>query len=1006
MQAAQRWGCAALILLTSAVSAGEAIWTSTGPLGGGVFELVFSPVNAQVAYATTHGGVYKTQNAGASWTRASNGIVATSVYPLPLVLDREAPDTLYTADSSLRLYRSEDGAASWQILDDDLDDSFLFNVISDVAGEAGSLFIGGVSQVATGQPQLFKSSDGGQTFLRIGVGLPTDASIATITVDPLDASVVYVGIFGSGAVDQASLFRSDDGGANFSPTLNLFSTLGYQPDVQDLSFIPGTGASGSLFAVIDSNIFHSADGGANWTGPHGPATVITAHPSDPLKAYVGRADGAFVWLAPNPAPSFFPYNDGLTPNVSYTSIPGGAPLPAAVSRLVAQPGYPAAGTSLFATSNGSGVFIRAEGAANWTPVANNPAGVAVRALLIHPHPSLSAAGGSTVLLAGHSGFAVTSPGLYRSTDQAQTWAPFNTGMRAIELQVLRIDPSTLGGNIANTVMYAGGASATIDAAYSGAGLLRSVNNGVNWLSMDGDLPVDATSHANIGLVRDLVLDPRSCPLPPPVGPCTTGGLQTIYALAEGHAVETIVGPVTTYEFTHRIVRSSDMGATWSALDGIGSGLPSSFANADLSQRITPKALLVDPNDSAVLYLGTEAIYDDFNTSDAIQPADLASGIFKSTDAGATWVHLNSNGLPTKTGFNNTQLDVAALLIDPTDSNILWAALTDLRSTGFSTIYRSADAGANWVRKDEAINSSVELRALAFDPQDHNKIYAAAGGYEANPGAIYRGVWEPGTQSIAWLSISIGLPAESAHSIAVDPFNPDVLHAGTDAGVASITRAPDADNDGIPDAVENLAPDVPGGIAGPGDGNGDGQMDQLQRHVGSIGVVIRRPDAGGLGAVTTEMISGSGTTECTSGTAQTVDVQLIEPMALGLDSVAASNDFYTHSRGINSFEVLGCSAASIRIRYHGAVFTSPIWTFRIFAPLIAGDQDTLGWYDFSSNATRIGVDTWQLNLSAGGFGSYRPELDAIHFVGGPACFNPVLFGDGLESNPPVIPACPI
>ncbi len=1005
MRTARFLACCLGILIAGSAAAGDAEWTSAGPLGGGVFEMKFHPAQPSIAYVTTRGAVYKTTDAGASWARVSDGLVASSIYPLPLALDRELPDTLYTFDSSLRLYRTEDGGLSWQILDHDLPSDFLFYVISDVAGESGSLFIGGESQVATGLPQLFKSSDGGTTFSRIGAGLPADAQIATITVDPLDANIVFVGIGGS-AMDRASLYRSDDGGMNFSPSLNLFSTLTYQPAAQDLSFIPGNGATGALFAVVDYQIHHSSDGGANWSGPHGPAAVITAHPTDPNKAYFGRADGAFVWLAPTPSALFLPYNDGLTPNISYTSVPGNVPIRAAVSRLMPQPGYPAPGTSLFATTDGSGVFVREQGAPVWLPSTSNPPGVGVRALAIHPHPSLSAVTGSAVLFAGHSGYAVTTPGLYRSTDQALSWSPLNTGIRANELQVIRIDPSTLGGNIANTVLYAGGSNAGVEAGYAGAGLFRSVNNGQNWLSMDGDLPVDGgTGKVNIGLIRSIALDPRSCPVPPPSGPCTTGGLQTIYALAEGRKFVPIRAPlaVTSLEFDHRIVRTDDLGATWNRLDGGVSGLPTSFANSNLSQRITPNALVVDRNDSDVLYLGTEAVYDDYNTSDAIVPADLASGLFKSNDAGATWTHLSSNGLPRKAGFTNTQLDVAALLIDPDNSNILWAALTDLRSTGFSTIYRSDDAGDTWFQEDDGINSSVELRALAFDPQNPNIIYAAAGGYESNPGAIYRGVWNPANNTIVWLSISIGLPAESAYTIAVDPFNPNQLHAGTDIGVVSITRLPDGDGDGVPDATENQAPDVPGGIDGPGDGNGDGTMDAVQKDVGSTGVIFRGTASS---FVTTDVVSGSGASECASGTAQAVDVELVDPAALGLDAVPDSADFFfAHSLGSNSFEVVGCSSASIRIRYHGAMFSSPLWTFRTFAPLIPGDEDNLGWYDFSANATRIGIDTWQVNLTAGGFGSYRPEADSIRFVGGPACFNPILFSDGLETDPIVFPPCP-
>ena len=131
-----------------------------------MFELAFDPSNAQTAYATTRGAVYKTLDAGATWTRASDGIVATTVYPLPLVLDREAPQILYTFDSSLRLYRSNNGGGSWQILSTNLAPSFLFQTMSDVAGETGALFIGGVSQAATGLPQLFKSDATGKNFVR------------------------------------------------------------------------------------------------------------------------------------------------------------------------------------------------------------------------------------------------------------------------------------------------------------------------------------------------------------------------------------------------------------------------------------------------------------------------------------------------------------------------------------------------------------------------------------------------------------------------------------------------------------------------------------------------------------------------------------------------------------------------------------------------------------------------------------------------------------------------
>ena len=63
--------------------------------------------------------------------------------------------------------------------------------------------------------------------------------------------------------------------------------------------------------------------------------------------------------------------------------------------------------------------------------------------------------------------------------------------------------------------------------------------------------------------------------------------------------------------------------------------------------------------------------------------------------------------------------------------------------------------------------------------------------------------------------------------------------------------------------------------------------------------------------------------------------------------------------------------------------------------MAGNQAEFGWYDLPT-ATRVDVDTWRLQLSAEGLGSYRPEEDAIRFIGSPACVDDRLMGDGFET----------
>src|SRR5262245_42899354 len=91
--------------------------------------------------------------------------------------------------------------------------------------------------------------------------------------------------------------------------------------------------------------------------------------------------------------------------------------------------------------------------------------------------------------------------------------------------------------------------------------------------------------------------------------------------------------------------------------------------------------------SAVVYVGT-----------------LGAGVFKSVDGGATWEARNSRlTVPT----------VRALVIDPTDSNVLYAG------TSFG-LFKSGDAGASWAPSDLTF---LDVRALVIDPRDRMTLYA-------------------------------------------------------------------------------------------------------------------------------------------------------------------------------------------------------------------------------------------------------------------------------------------
>lgn len=977
MRIARFWcGCLSLGLALAA-HAGDAVWTTTGPFGGRVQEIVFDPADPSRAYATTPGGVFRSVDGGDHWTAADHGIVADTIYPLPLALDAEQPATLYTFDSWARIYRSTDRGSTWAILPDTLPSDVHPATIVDKPGFSCTVLLG-TATTGTGRgPMLYKSIDCGLSFFQIGTGLPDDVAVVTVSVDPGNANRIYAGLV-NGGVGNQPLYVSNDGGLNFAAT-----TLSASGSVNRLSF----GIDGDLWTVVGSyDVFHSNNGGGTWSLVGTAGVSVAADPIVADRAWIASNEG--VYRVDFDGSSLYTPTaifGGLTPNPSYTAT--GTPVSAGARRLVWRPGVV---PKLFASTDGSGIFQLDATGTTWSPVASSPAAVAVHALAIHPTTPQR-------IWAGQATHGPVSPALYGSSDGAQNWASANTSLRAAQIWALAIDPTT-ATNLATTTLYAAGnAASTGNTGYLNFGLYRSDDGGQAWSTIDAGLPV---LNSYLGSVRALALDPRSCALPP----CTTanGPLQRVYAVGHGRAPDDQL----VADQTHRILRSDNRGGAWTDLS-TNPGFPrSNFRVNELLQRVTPTTIAVDPGNPQVLYVGTEAEFYDLDGGDAIF-LDLSrqSGLFKSSDGGATWTRVA--GLPAKINssvYPNASLDVVDLLVDPGNPQILWLAMRDLYASGASTVLRSNDAGATWAEFSNGINASLELRDLAFDPQNPNILYAAAGGNGANPGAVYRGLWSPGTQSIQWLSISIGLPAESTYTLAVDPTNPNQLHAGTDTGVYSITRQPDQDGDGIPDDVENQAP--PAGGLPTGDGNGDGQMDSIQKDVGTIGVSIRRATSGSAFVqTTTDVVSGSGGAACVAGTAQTVDNQLLTAAITGIDLSIDGADRFAHPYGVNGFEILGCTTARVRIRVHGGDFSGPQWTYRVFAPLEGGNADAFGWYDFSAHATRVGNDRWDVDLTAGAFGSYRPDDDAIKFVGSPACLDPTLFRDEFETNPQPGFPCP-
>ena len=85
-------------------------WTTNGPEGGRINALAIDPAAAATLYAGTGGGVFKSTNAGGSWSAINTGLTNTSVFSL--AIDPTNGSTLYAGTYGGGVFRLRPGLLS------------------------------------------------------------------------------------------------------------------------------------------------------------------------------------------------------------------------------------------------------------------------------------------------------------------------------------------------------------------------------------------------------------------------------------------------------------------------------------------------------------------------------------------------------------------------------------------------------------------------------------------------------------------------------------------------------------------------------------------------------------------------------------------------------------------------------------------------------------------------------------------------------------------------------
>ena len=261
-------------------------------------------------------------------------------------------------------------------------------------------------------------------------------------------------------------------------------------------------------------------------------------------------------------------------------------------------------------------------------------------------------------------FGSAGGGIWKTNDAGSSWENISDGYFGGSVGAIAVsdwDPN---------VIYAGGGEVTVRGnVSSGYGIWKSVDGGKTWENKG--LP------DSYHVVR-IKIHPKKPDL--------------VYAAVMGNLYK----PTTT----RGIYRSKDGGDHWEKV---------LFANENAGA----VELVMDPNNPRILYASTWRIR---RTPYSLESGGTGSALWKSTDGGDHWTNIsNHQGLPKGTW------GISGVTVSPINSDRLWA-LIESKEGG---VFRSDDAGLTWIKT----NSERKLRQRAWyytkifaDTQDEDRIY--------------------------------------------------------------------------------------------------------------------------------------------------------------------------------------------------------------------------------------------------------------------------------------------
>ncbi len=282
-----------------AVTTGEPIdGAGVGPVAAGnrLSAVALDPAGGAVYVGTAQGLFRSKPDGGWEAVTGGSGFDLGQEEITAAVFAPGSPPALYAAGSRIGVVVSRDAGRTWQDAGKGLPAK---EVAALAAGPRGD-----VLAWVRGHG-LFRSADGGATWSAVGSGIPADSPVVALAVDPGNADRVLLAMAQLGQTGwEGRLFRSDDGGRNWSPAdiQEVILTIPTRPVVFAMAFDPA--ASGTVYLATNKGVWKSTDGGksARWSQ--------RSHARQMTGLAVTSSEGRTVILAGAPNGDLYRSEDG------------------------------------------------------------------------------------------------------------------------------------------------------------------------------------------------------------------------------------------------------------------------------------------------------------------------------------------------------------------------------------------------------------------------------------------------------------------------------------------------------------------------------------------------------------------------------------------------------------------------------------------------------------------------------------------------------------------------